>query len=179
MNTVDESILDAWRINNRVSMFLIEHIPTPLWQASLPGYSRRTVRSIAAHLHNCRCLWMQSLAKGTSIQVPTRIDAKYSTQREVTKALQKSGTQVGLLFEDALKNGGQFTGVSSVFVYGAMPRNAILFLGYALSHEAHHRGQILLMARALDHKFPKTVVAGIWQWSSRLREARGTTKMVV
>jgi len=170
MDTTEGSIIEAWRINNRVFIFLIENMPTLLWKASLPSYSRRTIRSIAAHIHNCRCLWMSSLAKGAPVPIPPRVDATRATQRDVAKALRKSGIQVEKMITNAIKNDGQFPGVSSAFVYGAMPRNVILFLGYALSHEAHHRGQILLITRALGQKLPKTVVGGIWQWSSRLRE---------
>jgi uncharacterized damage-inducible protein DinB len=171
VNAADEPILNAWRINNRVSTFLVENIPSGLWQSSLPGQRRRTVRNIAAHLHNCRCLWLRSLAAGAGLNIPARVDVARANQRDVAAALSESGELVGLMLVAAIGNEGRFPGVSSEFVYGAMPRNALLFVGYALSHEAHHRGQILLIARILGQRLPKEVVNGLWQWSTRLKEA--------
>ena len=47
--------LAAWGTNSRVTEYLMERIPAPLWRAPVPGIPTRTVRSIAAHLHNARC----------------------------------------------------------------------------------------------------------------------------
>jgi uncharacterized damage-inducible protein DinB len=172
MDAADDPILDAWRINNRVSTFLVEALPAGVWNSAVPGSPRRTVRSIAAHLHNTRCLWMRSLAAGARVAVPARVDATAVTPRALARALDRSGEQILRMLRAGLENGGQFPGVTSAFVYGAMPRNVALFVGYALSHEAHHRGQIILLARLLGEKLPPDVVGGVWQWSSRLRETR-------
>jgi len=36
-------------------MYLIENLPSELWSKKVPGAPRRTVRMLAAHLHNVRC----------------------------------------------------------------------------------------------------------------------------
>ncbi len=161
----------AWRINSRVTAFLVQNLPPTIWASALPASPRRTVRSIAAHLHNCRCLWMRSLAVGTTISIPRRVDPLAVSRRELVTALSGSARAILLMLQAGQANGGVFPGVSSAFIYGAMPRNVGLFTGYALSHEAHHRGQLLLMARELGHRVPAKVAAGLWQWSSRLRES--------
>jgi uncharacterized damage-inducible protein DinB len=172
MNREHLLLLDAWRINDRVTTFLVEQIPAALWGAALPGSPRRTVRNIAAHLHNSRCSWMKSLSVGTGVSIPPRVDANKAIGRTVCRALERSGVQIRLMLEAGLQNGGEFPHVSSAFFYGAMPRNVSLFVAYAVSHEAHHRGQILLMARELGQRLPREVVGGLWQWSSRLKETR-------
>jgi uncharacterized damage-inducible protein DinB len=171
MKTLHDSVLNAWRINSRTTTFLVEGLPDELWPAALPAAPRRTIRSIAAHLHNCRCLWMRSLAKGSGISIPSRVDPKTVTRAGVVSALEVSGERLLRLFQAGLENGGHFPGVSGAFIYGAIPRDVVLFSGYALSHEAHHRGQLLLIARELGHRLPREIVAGLWQWSSRLRES--------
>jgi len=44
------------------------------------------------------------------------------------------------------------------------------FLSYFVAHEAHHRGQLVLLARQLGHPLPKEATAGLWQWMKRSRE---------
>lgn len=36
--------------------------------------------------------------------------------------------------------------------------------------EGHHRGQIVMVARAAGHRLPGEVTAGLWQWSKRRQE---------
>ena len=175
MKTLHESVLKAWRINCRTTTFLVEGIPDELWHAALPGAPRRTIGSIVCHLHNCRCLWMRSLAKGSGLSIPSGVDPNAVTRAGAVSALDVSGEELLRLFQAGLENGGNFPGVSRAFIYGAIPRDAVLFCGYALSHEAHHRGQLLVIARELGHRLPREIVAGLWQWSSRLRESAKET----
>ena len=51
---LNDSILLAWSTTNRVTVFLVEHLPDELWGAAVPSCPRRTIRTIAAHLHNAR-----------------------------------------------------------------------------------------------------------------------------
>ena len=44
-----DTILDAWKTNNRVTVFLVEHLPAELWEAKVPGAPRRTIRMLAGH----------------------------------------------------------------------------------------------------------------------------------
>lgn len=172
MTSPKEAVLEAWRINDRVTSFLVESIPAAIWASGLPASPRRTVRGVAAHLHNSRCSWMRSLAVGTAIPIPSPVDRLAVTRRGLVAALKSSGRAVLLMLGAGQEAGGAFPGVSSAFVWGAMPRNVVLFTAYAVSHEAHHRGQLLLMARELGHRLPPEVAAGLWQWSSRLKESR-------
>jgi len=169
----DETLLDAWRICDRVTSLLVGSLPDALWPMALPSAPRRAVRNVAVHLHNCRGLWLKSLARGAGIPVPAPLDPRRATRAGTVAALGESGAAILRLLSAGLDHGGDFPGVAAAFHYGAMPRNALLFCGYALSHEAHHRGQLLVMARELGHRLPQPVVDALWQWSSRLREARG------
>ena len=170
--SAEDAVLDAWRINARVTRFLAERLPARIWGAGLPGSPRRTVRGIAAHLHNSRGLWMRGLAVGTGLPVPRKVDPRTVARRDLVRALDESGAAILALLEAGQRNGGDFPGVASAFYFGAMPREVTLFTAYAIAHEAHHRGQLVTMARELGCRLPQSAVAGLWQWSSRLREAR-------
>jgi hypothetical protein len=36
-----------------------------------------------------------------------------------------------------------------------------------IAHEAHHRGQMLLLARQLGHPVDKSTSFGMWEWGVR------------
>ena len=50
------------------------------------------------------------------------------------------------------------------------PTDLVHFLSYFVAHEAHHRGQLCMLARQLGHRLPVQVTAGLWQWKKRSRE---------
>ena len=38
------TLLASWRTNSRVTAYLVEQLPAALWDASVPGAPRRTIR---------------------------------------------------------------------------------------------------------------------------------------
>src|SRR5262245_35371762 len=87
----DETLLASWRTSSRVTSYLIEHLPAGLWDAPIPGAPRRTVRMIAGHLHNARCMWLKTLGQEHGIRIPASVDRHKATRRELLAALQESG----------------------------------------------------------------------------------------
>jgi len=45
--------------------------------------------------------------------------------------------------------------------------HAAAFLGYLISHESHHRGQIVLSLKQAGHPVDKKIQYGIWEWGVR------------
>jgi uncharacterized damage-inducible protein DinB len=45
-------------------------------------------------------------------------------------------------------------------------------LAYFVTHESHHRGQIVMVARQLGHRLPREVTNGLWQWTTRSKEGQ-------
>jgi uncharacterized damage-inducible protein DinB len=41
------------------------------------------------------------------------------------------------------------------------------FFGYLIGHDAHHRGQITMLARQVGHPLPQKAMFGVWEWGSR------------
>ena len=98
---VELSLLTAWRTNNRVTIQLIEHLPRAMWDVAVPGAPQRTIRSIAAHLHNARCRWVKTLGSEHGIAASARVDHHRVTPRQLVAALKRSSTGI----EDLLKLG--------------------------------------------------------------------------
>ncbi|MFL5339754.1 MAG: hypothetical protein ACJ8F7_06260, partial [Gemmataceae bacterium] len=104
---IGATLLDSWRTNSRVTAYLVEHLPAPLWNASVPGAPQRTIRSIAAHLHNARCMWVKTLGRENGIEVPRSVDRHGVSRRELLAALRRSSRGIEALLELGLAAGGR------------------------------------------------------------------------
>ncbi|HEV8456010.1 MAG TPA: DinB family protein [Gemmatimonadales bacterium] len=170
-----EAIFAAWRTNNRVTLFLFEQLPSSLWSATIPGAPRRTIRMIAGHIHNARCRWIKTLGKPHGLPVPPFVDRHRVGARQLLPALRRSGSGIGRLLELGCQHGGTIP-PTKAYVWRNLPLDVGHVLGYFIAHEGHHRGQIVLVARALGLRLPAEVTAGLWQWSQRAAEAGATAQ---
>jgi uncharacterized damage-inducible protein DinB len=166
------TLLTAWRTNSRVTAYLVEHVPAALWDAQVPGAPRRTVRMIAAHLHNARCMWLKTLGQEHGIAIPASVDRRKVSRHELLSALKRSSKGIEALLELGIAAGGQVP-PSKAYVWRNLPLDVPHVLTYFVAHEGHHRGQIVMLARQLGHRLSTEVSAGLWQWTKRMQEVRG------
>src|ERR1700704_327718 len=165
-----DTLVPVWRTTNRVTVFLIEHLPPELWAASVPGASRRTVRMIAGHIHNARCMWIKMLGRRHGIRAPKSVSRYTVTRRELVPALERSSDGILELLELGIKQGGRIP--ASGVAWLNLPVDVVHVLAYLVAHEGHHRGQIVLLARQTGHRLPIEITRGLWQWSKRAKEAQ-------
>jgi uncharacterized damage-inducible protein DinB len=165
-------LIDSWRTNSRVTAYLVEHLPAELWDAGVPGAPRRTIRMIAGHLHNSRCMWIKTLGLEHGVAVPALVDRRMVTRRQLLPALKRSSAGIEALLELGLATGGRVP-PSKRYVWRNLPLDVHHVLTYFVAHEGHHRGQIVMLARQLGHRLPNEVSNGLWLWSKRMQEARG------
>ena len=166
-----DSLLAAWRTNNRVTVFLIEHLPHELWGTTVPGAPRRTVRMIAGHLHNARCMWIKTLGKEHGIVVPRAVNRLKVEPKELIPALGQSSRGIISLLKLGFDRGGTIP-VSSSYIWRNLPLDVGHVLTYFVSHEGHHRGQIVMLARQLGYRLPVEITGGLWHFAKRAKEAQ-------
>ena len=164
------SILAAWRTSARVTAYLVEQLPAALWNAKVPGAPLRSVRTIAAHLHNSRVTWTRTLGSEHGITAPAPVDRSRVTRRQLLAALPRSARGIEAILALGLAAGGEVP-PSRRYVWRNLPLDVGHVLSYFVAHEGHHRGQLVMLARQLGHRLPAEATNGLWQWSTRVREA--------
>ena len=152
---LSQALLNALDTNNRISLYLLENLPAEAWIAKPPDGKGRTVAAIVAHIHNVRIMWLKA-AKAEGI--PEQLERATVTPEQARRALENSQSALRKLCERALETDGR--------VKGFRP-DVAGFIGYLIAHDAHHRGQIGMLARQVGHPLPQKVMFGMWEWGSR------------
>ncbi|MFN8666812.1 MAG: DinB family protein [Gemmatimonadaceae bacterium] len=166
-----ETMLAGWRTNCRATALLVENVPVELWGQPLPGDARRTIRSLAAHLHNARSRWIRTLGTEHGIEAPPLVDLRRVTRRQLISALRASERGIAAILTRGLDAGGVVP-PSRRYVWRNLPLDVGHVLAYFVAHEAHHRGQLIMLARQMGCRLPRSVTDGIWQWTTLSRPSR-------
>jgi uncharacterized damage-inducible protein DinB len=153
--------------NDRMNQTLIEHLDPAAWKAKPPG-NVRTIAAIFTHMHNVRCKWIRLTAP--HLKVPPQLNRTHCTPQQAREALAESAARCAEMLAEALGGGG---GRVKEFLRDgwAQPWPAgVEMLCYMLAHEAHHRGQVLMLAHQLGLPLPKEVGYGLWNWDKLWKE---------
>jgi uncharacterized damage-inducible protein DinB len=162
-------ILEAWITNNRATMYLIEHLPPEVWAAPPPPGRQRSLRAIAAHLHNSRRAWIRTLGQPHGLKVPEAVDRGRVSRAQLVRALKVSGRGMANLLAFGLEHGGQIP-PTAAYTWRNLPLDVGHVLAYFVAHEGHHRGQIVMLARQMGRRLSPEVAGGLWQWTKFSRE---------
>lgn len=151
-----ESLLNAFETNERINQFLLENLPEEAWRAEPPGGKGRNIAAIVSHMHNVRVMWLKAAAKGS--EIPEQLEKSKATVLQAAKALDQSYMALAAVLRAAVESDGR--------VKGFRP-DVAGFVGYLIAHDAHHRGQIAMLARQGKHPLAPAAMFGMWEWGSR------------
>ena len=146
-------------------LVLVQRLPAALWDVAVPGAPRRTIRMIAAHLHNSRCGWVKRLGREHGIAAPARVDQCRVSRRQLVAALKRSSHGIEALLKLGLASGGQVP-PSKGYVWRNLSLDVGHVLTYFVAHEAHHRGQLTMVARQTGHRLPAATTGRLWWWKA-------------
>lgn len=149
-------IIETWNIHNRINLYLLGAIKEE-YLDNLSASKGRSVGNQFAHMHNVRLMWLkaadQKLFSGqTKIEKETKL-----TKKLLSAELAKSAVAISKLLDTGFKEGR---------IKGFKPHPSA-FLGYLISHESHHRGQIMLALKQSGHSLDPKIQYGLWEWGVR------------
>ncbi|HKW98690.1 MAG TPA: DinB family protein [Bryobacteraceae bacterium] len=164
-------LLETYAVNDAMNQHLLARLDRRAWRAELPGTNGnagRTIAAIFAHLHNNRLSWLRYCAP--HLRCPARLDPKRCTMQQTAAAHRKSAALCLRMLADALSTAPERKVRRFYRGWGrAWPAGGTMF-AYMFSHEAHHRGQILMLAHQLGYRLRVEEAAGIWQWDRLWKE---------
>jgi uncharacterized damage-inducible protein DinB len=152
-----EQLVDTWRIHNRINLYLLDAV-APEALADVSASRGRTVGEQVAHLHNVRLMWLKASAPEL-LEGLAKVEKDAAGDRDgLRAALEASSAAIERLLAEAVEAGGRVKGFKP-HVTG--------FLGYLISHESHHRGQIALTLKQAGHPLDRKTGFGLWEWGVR------------
>jgi len=146
--------------NERMNEMVIEHIAAAAWRAK-PAGKVRTIAAIFAHMHNVRCKWVRLSAP--HLKIPRQLNRANCTPREVRAGLRESAARCQEMLGEARGDGGRINKFRRDGWARPWPVGPEM-LSYMLVHEAHHRGQVCMLAHQLGFPLANEVTSGMWNW---------------
>ena len=150
-----------------MNQLLIEHLDPAVWKAK-PFGNVRTIAAIFTHMHNVRTKWIRLTAP--HLKVPAQLNRAHCTPQQASAALSQSASRCEEMLAEALSAS---SGRVKTFLRDGWAKPWPVgpeMLCYMLMHEAHHRGQICMLAHQLSYPLPKALGASLWNWEKLLKK---------
>lgn len=134
---------------------MMDNISDGGMQKTLSTRGGRTVYQQLVHVHNVRMGWLEVCAIDIFKKYRKLDKEKAFDRRTLRKSFEDSSRGLEELFEKSWDNAGKVRSFKS----GLIP-----MMSYFISHESHHRGNILLTLKQCGEKIPDSLKWGLWEW---------------
>lgn len=151
---VKEQLHFAWRTNNEKNRLLLRNIGEEQLGLSLSTKGRNVGEQLA-HLHNVRINWLEHVAKSLYQKSLLLSKEIALTAPILLAAFDSSGEKISEVINSGWEKGGKLPS----FKAGLIP-----FVSYLISHESHHRGNILVTLKQTGFKLSDDLKWGLWEW---------------
>jgi len=148
-------MIETWEIHNRINLYLMDAIKEEQL-TDIAASKGRNVGEQFAHIHNVRLMWLK-VADPDLFTEQMKIEKDAITKKILKDELSKSAIAISQLLKKGLEQGK---------IKNFKP-HPFAFLGYLISHESHHRGQIMLTLKQAGHPVDKKIQFGLWEWGTR------------
>ena len=162
-----QSAAQIFTANDRLNQILIENLDPAAWRAKPPG-NVRPIAAIFTHMHNVRTKWIRLTAP--HLKVPPQLNRASCTQPQARAGLAESAARCSEMLAEAFAEGGgrvkKFCRDGWAHPWPVGPE----MLCYMLAHEAHHRGQVSMLAHQFGFPLSNAVMSGLWNWEKLWKE---------
>src|ERR1700761_1444422 len=155
-------LVERYARNERMNQIILDNLDPAAWRGKVPGIKGRTIAGIFAHVHNVRRKWLRLSAP--HLTLPARLDRASCTQQQAQVLLLESATRFSEMLADALSRPQSHV---QTFLRDGWARPwpaGPAMLAYMISHDAHHRGQVCMLAHQLGFPLPSKATSAMWSW---------------
>ncbi len=161
-----QSMAHAFAANERMNQLVLAHLDARAWRAEPPGVKKgRSIAAIFSHMHNIRRKWVRLSAP--HLKLPPQLDRARCTPHDAAEALADSAARCCEMLGQALQPGGRVKSFLRDGWARPFPPGAGM-LAYMIAHDAHHRGQVCMLASQLGFPLRGEAAYGIWSWEKLL-----------
>ncbi|MGA8036993.1 MAG: DinB family protein [Candidatus Acidiferrales bacterium] len=173
-------LVETFAANGAMNDLLLANLDAKAWRVSHPLHKRgegRTIAAIFVHMHNNRLSWIRRSAP--HLKCPAMLDPDRATIAQARAAHRRSNAVLVAMLKDVLLTPDPTRRRIKKYSRGSWsqdwPAGATMF-GYMFAHDAHHRGQIILLVREMGFRLPVHAAYGIWHWEKLWKACGFTTR---
>lgn len=165
-------LVENFTVSEAINQLLLRQLNPRIWRAQPSARGTRTIAAIFSHVHNVRRKWLRLSAP--HLRLPAELDRTRCTQRQARAALAQSAKRCSQMLAEALGPNPQVKQFLRDGWARPWPAGASMVL-YMITHEAHHRGQVCMLAHQLGYPLLPSCTSQMWSWE-RLWKQSGFTR---